>query len=190
MSRNIHEAAARLKDATPEEIQLIAKHDWDMIRDVAAFAIALGSPPAAPSEDEVERALESCLEHFKQNRHIILSAADDPGNLSDEEQLQVEDANNHIGLIKAALAALPRPAVSGWRTMESAPRDGTLLDLMFPEPRGRTTNCSWNRNLGGWVFYTPHWPDGLDGKVELQAPNMQPFAWMYSPASPTAPGVK
>lgn len=40
MSRDILEAAKRLKDANPEEIQLIAKHDWDMIREVAAYAFA------------------------------------------------------------------------------------------------------------------------------------------------------
>jgi hypothetical protein len=38
--RNLLEAAKRLKDADPEELQLIAKHDWDMIRDVAVVAFA------------------------------------------------------------------------------------------------------------------------------------------------------
>lgn len=38
--RNIIEAAQRLKDASPDEIQTIARHDWDMIREVAAAAFA------------------------------------------------------------------------------------------------------------------------------------------------------
>ncbi len=45
MSRDILEAAKRLKDATPEEIQLIAKHDWDMIREVAATCAAYMPKP-------------------------------------------------------------------------------------------------------------------------------------------------
>lgn len=43
--RDIKEAAARLKDASPEEIQTIAKHDWDMIREVAAVAFAYAPQP-------------------------------------------------------------------------------------------------------------------------------------------------
>lgn len=44
MSRNLREAAQRLKDPTPEEIQLIAARDWDMIRDVASGYIGTTSP--------------------------------------------------------------------------------------------------------------------------------------------------
>ena len=69
--------------------------------------------------------------------------------------------------------------------MSSAPKDGTLVDLMFPHPRGRTVNCSWN--LGGWGFYTPHWPNGMDGEIEPMwntYPNMRPLAWMTPPPRP------
>lgn len=38
--RNIAEAAKRLQDASAEDIQLIAAHDWDMIREVAAAHVA------------------------------------------------------------------------------------------------------------------------------------------------------
>lgn len=40
--RDIHEAARTLKDSAPEELQMYAKHDWDMIREVAAVAFAYG----------------------------------------------------------------------------------------------------------------------------------------------------
>ena len=45
MGRDVLEAAKRLKDASPEELQLIAKHDWDMIREVAAIAFAYFPKP-------------------------------------------------------------------------------------------------------------------------------------------------
>ena len=102
MSRNIHEAAARLKDATPEEIQLIAKHDWDMIRDVAAFAIALGSQPAAPREDAVRAVTEAILKWRIDAHDIKLTLA-------------FSDIDCEL-VARVAIAALPRPAVSGWRT--------------------------------------------------------------------------
>lgn len=71
-----------------------------------------------------------------------------------------------------------------WKPMSSAPKDRPI-DLMFPEPRGRTVNCSWQ--LGGWGFYTPFWPNGLDGEMEPMwntYPNMQPLAWMDCPPRP------
>lgn len=51
IGRNIHEAATRLKDAAPEELQEIATHDWDMIRDVAAEYLATPSPPTEAEGD-------------------------------------------------------------------------------------------------------------------------------------------
>lgn len=40
MSRNIIDAALRLSKASAEEIQTIAAHDWDMIREVATVFLA------------------------------------------------------------------------------------------------------------------------------------------------------
>lgn len=40
MARDMIAVAKRLKDATPEDIQMFAKHDWDMIRDLAIVALA------------------------------------------------------------------------------------------------------------------------------------------------------
>lgn len=45
MSRDIIAAAKRLKDAGVGEILMIAQHDWDMIREVAAVAFAYAPRP-------------------------------------------------------------------------------------------------------------------------------------------------
>ena len=52
MSRDIAAAAERLANATPEELQTIARHDWDMIREVAAMCLAhqRGSVPASDQQ--------------------------------------------------------------------------------------------------------------------------------------------
>lgn len=46
MARNIRSAARYLMEASASEIQTIALHDWDMIRDVASWALAYGPQPS------------------------------------------------------------------------------------------------------------------------------------------------
>lgn len=48
--RNIWEAAERLANASPDDLRLIATHDWDMIRDVAAFLSAMA--PVVEGDDD------------------------------------------------------------------------------------------------------------------------------------------
>lgn len=78
---------------------------------------------------------------------------------------------------------MPNP----WKPMQSAPRDGTLVDLMYPHPRGRTINASWNAMLG-WHWKEPRWENmELLPEEEWPShtyPNMQPLAWMPCPPRP------
>ena len=53
MSRNLREAAQRLKDADPQAIREIALHDWDMIRDVASGYLGTTSPIGSPAAKAV-----------------------------------------------------------------------------------------------------------------------------------------
>jgi hypothetical protein len=59
--RDIKEAAERLKNATPEELQTIAKHDWDMIREVAATCLAHQHGSVTASEQHVKRMVDRFL---------------------------------------------------------------------------------------------------------------------------------
>jgi len=73
-----------------------------------------------------------------------------------------------------------------WKPMQIAPKDGTLIDLMYPYPRGRAINCQWKH--GSWGFKTPTWKDGelLDPEKWHwnTYPNLQPYAWMTPPPFP------
>ena len=79
----------------------------------------------------------------------------------------------------------------GWLSMESAPKDGTLIDLLYPYPRGRTIDCYWDEEfLTGWVWRTPTWEAAqLDPKPWEQwsvnsYPNMEPMFWRPCPTLP------
>lgn len=75
----------------------------------------------------------------------------------------------------------------GWQPMETAPKDGTLIDLLFPYPRGRQNDCFW-KDTQGWAWREPRW-----GKGELLPekdwawgcyPNSQPLCWRQPPQYP------
>ncbi len=61
----------------------------------------------------------------------------------------------------------------GWRTMESAPRDGTLVLAHHPEWR-RPYLCEWDAAWNNW------WTEGGHG----HAPKPQPTHWMPLPIPP------
>lgn len=65
MSRDILEAAKRLRDASPEELRLIAKHDWDMIREVAGIAFAYF--PKATQRSPLEICVRNIVYNVEQN---------------------------------------------------------------------------------------------------------------------------
>ena len=71
-----------------------------------------------------------------------------------------------------------------WRTIDSAPSDGTKIDLLFPYPRGRVVNAYWKGDLGfTWVWRRATWDDSGNLLPEdrwsiSSSPNMEPLAWM------------
>jgi len=85
-----------------------------------------------------------------------------------------------IALLREAEAAQASGG-DGWRTMDSAPKDGSKIDLLYPYPRGRQIDCFWisDRPLGpGWYSKWSH----------STIPNMQPTHWRYPPPSPEREG--
>ncbi len=80
----------------------------------------------------------------------------------------------------------------GWRDIAEAPKDGTLVDLLYPHPHGRTVNCYWDTSevAGGgmWVWVTPRWgPEGVLPETDWYTscrPNMEPTHFRLPPAPP------
>lgn len=75
-----------------------------------------------------------------------------------------------------------------WKSIRSAPKDGTEIDLLFPHPRGRTINCFWDKTFKNWTWRTPRW-DKLKllpkSKWDWHTyPNMKPTHWMTPPKLP------
>lgn len=87
--------------------------------------------------------------------------------------------------------------MSDWQPIETAPKDGTKIDLLFPEPRGRTINCLWLQDRwtgpnGGWFWRSATWDDFGELLPEHEwnvnhYPHMQPTHWMPLPEPPAAP---
>lgn len=69
--------------------------------------------------------------------------------------------------------------MNDWRPMSEAPRDGTRVDLLYPYPRGRQTDCYYETEgplRGLWVRRD------LWDYVTLS--NMEPLFWMPVPTLP------
>lgn len=79
-----------------------------------------------------------------------------------------------------------------WQPIDSAPKDGTKVDLLFAYPRGRTNDCEWRQGDvygdGGWYWSRPTWKDfELLPESEWDTnryPNMEPTHWMLPPRPP------
>lgn len=80
-------------------------------------------------------------------------------------------------LIQTIIAAWNRRD-GGWRPIETAPKDGTLVDLWYPEG-GRFTDMTW-RDGQWWIGDTDD-PECYGGVVN---PKSQPSHWMR-PIPPT-----
>lgn len=101
-----------------------------------------------------------------------------------------------IDIFEAMLSAAPPPPDVAdmrdvWRPIETAPKDGTRIDLLYPYPRGRTINCYWMGELGfGWVWREPTWEKGEllpeDKWSICNRPNSEPTHWMPVPDPPAA----
>ena len=86
--------------------------------------------------------------------------------------------------------------MSAWQPIETAPRDGTKVDLWYPYPRCRVINCYFSNDRiwgkdGQWLRREPAWKDNalLPESEWMTAcfPNMVPSHWMLSPDPPEAP---
>jgi hypothetical protein len=88
---------------------------------------------------------------------------------------------------------MSRDEAGVWCPIETAPKDGTLIDLLYPYPRCRFIDANWDEALKCWVRYTPTWAPGeiaplpeTEWRVEM-LPNMQPTHWMSLPPPPGSP---
>lgn len=76
---------------------------------------------------------------------------------------------------------------AGWRTMDSAPKDGTLVDLWYPRGIGREANCFWHKALSIWgrdVWTGAHHPQ----ETNFISRNVDPTHWLPLPAPPVEKG--
>jgi hypothetical protein len=69
--------------------------------------------------------------------------------------------------------------MSEWKPIETAPKDGTLIDVCNPHG-DRTTDVRWED--GHWRHW---WIGDFDG-MEWRKLSIQPTHWMPRPAPPTA----
>ena len=101
--------------------------------------------------------------------------------------------NNHRD--RALCTDIPLPVASAWQGIETAPRDGTKVDLLYPYPRGRQKDCQWREGDvygdGGWFWSEPRWDEKMNLLPESKWNtgcylNMQPTHWMLPPLPPGA----
>lgn len=133
--------------------------------------------------DKVREALETA-------RRRLVIAARFAGNDDD-----VAEAS--VSFIDAALASLPASDADVWRTMDSAPRDGTPIQAKIPG-HGADNIIAWASSLldsegkdcGGWQFVEDQeppddWTDGVCWQVnEDGVASTQPVAWRPLPTPP------
>jgi hypothetical protein len=107
---------------------------------------------------------------------------------------EVRDAEHH------ELIDCWNTRATGWQPIETAPKDGSKIDLLFEYPRGRQNECQWREGGiygdGDWYWSKPQWgcqPGlGIDWHLLPESewttehyPNMAPTHWMPLPAPPT-----
>lgn len=96
------------------------------------------------------------------------------------------DAERLSDIARAALSALPRAeADDGWRTIESAPKDGTRL-LVFGGGADKVEVCAWCERVGAWDLdhtMLEDWDNQPDGYS-------RPSHWRPLPAPPTQAGER
>ncbi|WP_396660643.1 DUF551 domain-containing protein [Methylobacterium bullatum] len=88
---------------------------------------------------------------------------------------------------RSALAEDTARAEEGWEPIETAPKDGTEVDLWAVKDHGRSagrrTNCHWGRPVfGAEYFGNPGWR-GLENQYSSETPTH----WRPLPAPPALP---
>jgi len=83
--------------------------------------------------------------------------------------------------------------MSPWQPMETAPRDGTKIDLLYPYPRNRMIDAFWDHNMM-WVTREPKWRVDEETNELILLPEkewdwvtysgMEPLCWMPCPEMP------
>jgi hypothetical protein len=86
-----------------------------------------------------------------------------------------------------------------WQPIETVPKDGSKVDLLYPYPRGRTIDCEWRQGDvhgdGRWCWLKPLWGSqpglGIDWHLLPESewevcsyPNLDPTHWMRPPPLP------
>lgn len=86
----------------------------------------------------------------------------------------------HFGTSHEDIAALLSHIESdGWQTMETAPRDGTKVDLWYPYDMERWIDCEWSETLKCWGKWI------VENKEQVfDTIGYDPTHWRYSPAPP------
>lgn len=99
------------------------------------------------------------------------------------------DNNKHLGgpshLIRTISSAImaDRAGLEKWLPIETAPKDGTEIDL-YLSSQDRVTNCKWNDFRNRWE----HWWISDFGRMDMVAVDGIPTHWCYVPAAPRMGG--
>ena len=115
------------------------------------------------------------------------------------DDIDPQERNHWIGLACAALRGGHVQTPDQWKPIETAPKDGTKIDLLYAYPRGRTIDCMWREGgvcgAGQWIWLKPIWSSqpgmGIDWHLSPESdwevcsyPNMEPTHWMPVPQGP------
>jgi hypothetical protein len=147
-------------------------------------AIALGTDAQKNKHDIIFNAAAARIEALKQALREIAQQ-----KLSDElDEHEREWADYHDGwdqAVKRARAALAQPDAPVWQPIETAPKDGTVVDLWGTDWEGkaeRWTNARWFDPFGDSGFWQGPWSDGLDCSIPDE--RFKPTHWAIPPLGP------
>lgn len=134
----------------------------DLVRTVLAAA----GPPAPPLPAEVEEMRGRILVALL---HAAIRASNDEGH----------KMAAYFDSVRDEAASLLSRWPGGWRPIETAPKDGTKVDLFFPLA-GRQTDWQWEESkLWGETWLHKH----KNGDASTY-PNQQPTHWQPIPEPP------
>ena len=106
-------------------------------------------------------------------------ATDDMANYVSGETIDWDSGMMAVAVYRAMLAAAPASPLpgGGWQDISTAPKDGTVVDLFYPE-RGRLTDATWGPT--GWGRH-----EWRGSHTVRMVPSEKPTHWMPLPAAPT-----